>query len=52
MAVKAKLALCEAISIKAEASKTKAVGKANTLGDTNMAFGEASTRGGTKLEAF
>ena len=49
---KAKLALWEAISIKAEVSKTKVVCKTSALGGTNMASGEANIFGGTKPEAF
>jgi len=51
-AFKDKLASCEDISIKVEASKAQATDKISTLCGTNKASGEASARGGTKFKAF
>ena len=51
-ALEAKLASCEAISKKAEASKVQATDKINAICGTNKASGEASAHSGTKFKAF
>ena len=51
-AFKAKLASCEANSIKAEAFKAQAADKISALCGTNKVSSKASSRGGTNFKAF
>ena len=51
-AFKAKLASCEATSIKVEASKAQTTNKTSAFCGTNVASGEASTLDGNKFKAF
>ena len=51
-AFKAKLASCESISIKAEASRAQAADEISAICDTEKASGKASARSGTKSNTF